>query len=129
MEAESFAMAMTDRLTGIVLYLSGATHIPFITRRSPLAYLTQLHLLDYDFSGKQVLDVGSGKSRFAQSINILYGDTGAVAIPLDKGVQPKSSIGLKADAMDLVWTSGATEASNMVFHHLARTLGPVSVTV
>jgi len=30
---------------------------------------------------------------------------------------------LGCDAMDIVWTSGATESSNMVFHHLARSLG------
>ena len=25
--------------------------------------------------------------------------------------------------LDLIWTSGATEANNMVAHHFARTLG------
>jgi cysteine desulfurase len=30
---------------------------------------------------------------------------------------------LKCDALDLVWTSGATESNNMVFHHAAR--GPL----
>ncbi len=29
---------------------------------------------------------------------------------------------LGCDALDIVWTSGATESNNMVFHHLARTL-------
>jgi cysteine desulfurase len=29
---------------------------------------------------------------------------------------------LGCDAMDIVWTSGATESNNMVFHHLARTM-------
>ena len=29
---------------------------------------------------------------------------------------------LACDAMDLVWTSGATESNNMVFHHLASTV-------
>jgi cysteine desulfurase len=30
---------------------------------------------------------------------------------------------LGCDAIDIVWTSGATESNNMVFHHLARTAG------
>ena len=29
---------------------------------------------------------------------------------------------LGCDALDIVWTSGATESNNMVFHHLARTM-------
>jgi cysteine desulfurase len=31
---------------------------------------------------------------------------------------------LGCDAMDIVWTSGATESNNMVLHHLARTSSP-----
>jgi len=31
---------------------------------------------------------------------------------------------LGCDAMDVVWTSGATESNNMVFHHLASTVPP-----
>ena len=31
---------------------------------------------------------------------------------------------LGCDAMDIVWTSGATESNNMVFHHLAHSLPP-----
>ncbi|MBI3853321.1 MAG: cysteine desulfurase [Verrucomicrobia bacterium] len=30
---------------------------------------------------------------------------------------------LGCDALDIVWTSGATESNNMVLHHFARTLG------
>jgi cysteine desulfurase len=30
---------------------------------------------------------------------------------------------LGCDALDIVWTSGATESNNMVFHHVARTIG------
>jgi cysteine desulfurase len=35
---------------------------------------------------------------------------------------------LGADALDIVWTSGATESNNMVLHHFARTL-PVDAEV
>jgi cysteine desulfurase len=31
---------------------------------------------------------------------------------------------LGCDALDIVWTSGATESNNMAIHHFARTLGP-----
>ena len=31
---------------------------------------------------------------------------------------------LGCDALDIVWTSGATESNNTVLHHFARTLGP-----
>jgi len=31
---------------------------------------------------------------------------------------------LGCDAMDIVWTSGATESNNMVLHHLSRSLSP-----
>src|SRR5688572_23045096 len=34
---------------------------------------------------------------------------------------------LGCDASDLVWTSGATESNNMVFHHAARTLSDDAV--
>src|SRR5690349_6578068 len=33
---------------------------------------------------------------------------------------------LGCDALDIVWTSGATESNNMVMHHLARTLEPAT---
>jgi ubiquinone/menaquinone biosynthesis C-methylase UbiE len=46
------------------------------TDRTPLQYFDTLGLHGYDFAGKRVLDVGAGKSRFSQMINLLYGVRG-----------------------------------------------------
>lgn len=68
------------------------------TARGALNYLTNLRLVDYDFSGKNVLDVGAGHSRFAQLVEAIYGGTGTKAVALDKHVQPHGKNGVKADA-------------------------------
>ena len=40
-----------------------------------------------------------------------------------QGAREQLAALLGCDAMDTVWTSGATESNNMVFHHFARSLG------
>jgi cysteine desulfurase len=39
-----------------------------------------------------------------------------------QGAREQLAVLLGCDAMDIVWTSGATESNNMVFHHFARLL-------
>ncbi len=73
------------------------TRVPS-TARGVLNYLTNLRLLDYDFSGKNILDVGAGFSRFAQAVDMIYRGTGTQAIALDKQVQPYGRNSVKADA-------------------------------
>lgn len=51
--------------------------------RGPIEYLEELRLHTYDFTGKTVLDIAAGKSRFTQMINLIYGRTGAKAVSLD----------------------------------------------
>ncbi len=54
-----------------------------ISRRGVWRYLLNLHLFGYDFSGKKILDVASGKSQFTTVVNQVYGDTGTLAVALD----------------------------------------------
>lgn len=68
------------------------------TARGVLNYLTNLRLLGYDFSGKNILDVGAGYSRFAQVVDLIYRGAGTQAVALDKQVQPYGRNGVRADA-------------------------------
>jgi SAM-dependent methyltransferase len=69
-----------------------------LTSRSPVFYLNGLWLWNYDFSGKRVLDLASGRSRFAQFINVFYGDTGAEGHALDYFWTPPGRFGKNGDA-------------------------------
>jgi SAM-dependent methyltransferase len=71
------------------------------TARGVLNYLTNLRLLNYDFSGKKVVDVGAGYSRFAQLVDALYRGTGTEAVALDKQIQPHGRNSVKADATEM----------------------------
>ncbi|MBI2608821.1 MAG: class I SAM-dependent methyltransferase, partial [Deltaproteobacteria bacterium] len=76
--------------------------VPFAqTRRGVLTYLMSLHLWKYNFEGKKILDVGSGKSRFAQIVNAVYGKTGTRVVPIDKFIKPKGSTAMMADALQM----------------------------
>jgi|GEM_PF-4468095 len=95
--------------TYVAGYLLWKTHfgnkIPS-TGRGVMNYLSNLRLLNYDFTGKKILDVGSGHSRFAQVVDGIYRATGTQATALDKQVQPAGRNSVKADATNMPFKDG-----------------------
>ncbi len=68
-----------------------------LTSRSPLFYLNMLRLWQTPLEGLKILDLGSGRSRFAQSINLIYGNTGAEVHAIDsfwRAPGPNGQVGL-----------------------------------
>lgn len=85
---------------GYFLYKKFSAKTPS-TSRGALNYLLNLRLMNYDFTGKRILDVGSGYSRFGQVIDGIYGATGTEAHSIDKQVKPYGRHSVKGDALAL----------------------------
>ncbi|MDO8527586.1 MAG: class I SAM-dependent methyltransferase [Deltaproteobacteria bacterium] len=91
------------------------------TRRPPSTCIEQLHLDYYDFSNKKILDVACGRSRFAQFINLFYGDTGTLAVALDKNIKHKPPLRIKGNAYKLPFQEPCFDlvTCNFLLHHFS----------
>lgn len=119
---EDAIMRLPDRYFGLAKFFTGQSLWPFhVTRRGVMQYLLHLQLWDYDFRGKQVLDIGAGHSRFAQLTNLCFRDTGTNSFAIDFSTKPPGDTDMYANAFDLPFANNTFDlvvSSWMVQYYL-----------
>jgi hypothetical protein len=107
-QVESAVRAPVDLVTSIAAFK--ARNGFAVTRRGILSYLANFRLGASDLAGKHILDLGSGRSRFAQTLNDLLAAQGTVAVGVDRFAKPptaKSPRFVTTDAFKLPFRPGS----------------------
>lgn len=85
-QIESAAMVPIDFVTSLATFRS---HNGFaITRRGILSYLANFRLGAADLIGRRILDLGTGRGRFVQTVNGQLGAQGTFAVGIDRFAKP-----------------------------------------
>ena len=111
-EIESAGCLLWDGIVGGAHFFQRDGFI--VTRRGLLSYLKSLRLNLDQLSGKTVLDLGCGKSRFTELVNEIQQDTGTHAIALDRFAHPPNAGEqpfVRADAFALPFADNSIELS------------------